>query len=209
MDKVRPWPGHKVSMTSSTPTLVGERVHTRPPLDYDLNVESAHLKLGLVRAGGGTDGNLSDYSDYEGDLGLQQKPARRKAEGGDVWSPGFLKRHSPVSTTSGSLNGNMSGAVPIGAVPATPSLIKALDRVSEAQREAFGVAGVGVLRDVPPMNGDIYLSSSSPAYKTRVDGLPRVEEQTANNEVAIRDDLEQNKPGWDDFWRDVTERARS
>jgi len=206
-DKVRLWPKHKVSMTSSTPTLVEEHAHMRLPLDYDL--EFAHLKKGRVKAGGITGGDLSD-SDYEGDLGLQQKPARRKEEGGDNWSPGFMKRHSysPGSTSSGSSNGNTSGAVPIGAVPATPSLIKALGRVTEAQREAFGVAGVGgLLRDVPP--GGIYLPSSLPARKAWVDGLPRLEEQATNNEVAIRDDLEQNKPGWDDFWRDVTERARS
>lgn len=156
---------------------------------------------------------MSDYSDYEGDLGLQQKAARIKEGVGDNWSPGFMKRHSssPASESiSGSSNGNTSRAVPIGAVPATPSLIKALDRVSEAQREAFGVAGVGNLpRNMPAVSGGgIYLPPSPPVHKPWVEGLPRVEEHPPEN-VAIRDDLQQNKPGWDDFWRDVTERARS
>lgn len=204
-DKFRPWLNQKASMTSSTPTLVDEHLHVHPSLDYDLNVEFAYQKKGYVKAGGGTGGDLSDYSDYEEDLGLQQQAIRRKEDVGNNWSPGFLNRHSSSSVNASVGGRNTNGALPVGVVPATPSLMKALDRVSEAQREAFGVAGVGGLpRNIPRVSGGVHLPSPSLAPKARADGLPRVEEQAADN-----DDLEQNKPGWDDFWRDVTEKARN
>lgn len=211
-DKVRPWLKQKASMSSSTPTLVEEHQHMRPSLDYDINVEISQLKKGPAKAGGGTGGNLSDYSDYEGDLGLRSKPLSRNEDAGDKWSPGFMKRHSsssPSASVSGSSNQSTGRTVPLGAVPATPSLIKALDRVSEAQREAFGVAGGGALpRGRPPVSGGIHPLSASPSHKVRVDGLPRVEEQVTGKE-AIRDDVQSKKPRWDDFWRDVREKARS
>jgi hypothetical protein len=209
-DKVQSWLNHKESMASSTPTLV-EHLHVRPPVDY--NLELTHLRKGLVKAGGVTVGDLSDYSDYEGDVGLQRKPPGTTEVMSDDWSPGFMKRHSSSSanpSVSGSSGGNMNhAAVPMGAVPATPSLIKALDRVAEAQRYAFGLPARGPLVNSSAANGGGVYHPIVPAHKAPVDGMPRVDKHTTNGEEAIRDDAQQNKPRWDDFWRDVTEKARS
>jgi len=190
-------------MTSSTPTLV-EHLPVRLSVDYDL--ELAHLREGLMKDGGVNANDLTDYSDYEGDVGLQRKSSRKEEDMDDGWSPGFMKRHL-TSTASASIGGSSGGnmnhaAVSMGAIPATPSLIKALDRVAEAQRNAF---------DLPRARGPMGSSSAVntlPARRAWVDGMPTVEEHATEGET-IRDDPQQNKSRWDDFWRDVTEKARS
>ena len=55
------------------------------------------------------------------------------------WSPGFLGRHQPSSPPTSM---SMPGAVPI---PATPSMVKAVDRIAVARREAYGARSAPVV----------------------------------------------------------------
>ncbi|EJD50551.1 hypothetical protein AURDEDRAFT_84291 [Auricularia subglabra TFB-10046 SS5] len=69
-----------------------------------------------------------DYSDVE-------VPALKHRQSRDVpgWKPGFLSRAHTET-------GDAAAPPPPGAVPATPSLIKALERVQQAQTSAYGSA---------------------------------------------------------------------
>ncbi|KAF8916446.1 hypothetical protein CPB85DRAFT_1289751 [Mucidula mucida] len=110
----RPWLSQKASMASTTPTLVeGE-------MDYDSEKDVIVKKLG----------NVPEYSDYEEDLGSPKKAQHHRDNGKDV--PSFIQRGLSSS------NSNSSTTVaPTGAVPYTPSLMKALDRIAVAQKDAF------------------------------------------------------------------------
>ena len=96
----------------------------------------------------------AEYSDGESVAQGNQSPTNRDAPG---WAPGFMKRHSGStakdleaggveldlktvrkdSNPDDPLASPSSSKPPSGAVPITPSLIKALDRVSRAQSEAY------------------------------------------------------------------------
>jgi hypothetical protein len=99
----------------------------------------------------------TEYSDGESVVQGEKSPTNRDAPG---WAPGFIKRHSSSKTKdleAGDVALNLktawkdsnlddplasrsnpeSSKPPSGAVPVTPSLIKALDRVSKAQSEAY------------------------------------------------------------------------
>lgn len=177
-------------------------------LDYELEV--AKLKKGKVKAIGE---GVPEYSDYEEDIGSPTRPIPRRGAGeGDAeWSPGFMKRHSasfPGSGISGSRSGSTNGSAPLAAVPATPSLIKALDRISVAQQDAFG-AGVGGGRRGSPTQpwsagagaGRVYPPGKG---KTKVDGMLQVEGLDSDDEDEVR-----RAPRWEEFWKDVREKASS
>ncbi|KAJ6551495.1 hypothetical protein B0H19DRAFT_1157919 [Mycena capillaripes] len=137
----RPWLRQKMSM-ASTATLVDEGSPKTKDIDFD-------KEMGRVRGAKKrhVDGEAPEYSDYEEDL---TNLATKDGGGKDKeWSPGFLKRHrsgaNAMSSTASqrtavtSLNSN-SKSPPLGAVPATPSLIKALDRIAVAQKDAYSDA---------------------------------------------------------------------
>lgn len=108
-----------------------------------------------------------EYSDEESTPQGNTSPMDRDAPG---WMPGFIKRHSSRKAQdleSGSVELDLKGVwkdsnpdnspasapsapsskPPSGAVPITPSLINALDRVSRAQSEAYAGART------PPTSG--------------------------------------------------------
>ncbi|KAJ6467007.1 hypothetical protein C8R45DRAFT_1020804 [Mycena sanguinolenta] len=127
----RPWLRQKMSMASTT-TLVDDTSTKGKDLNFD-------KEMGRVRAAKrrNTD-EAPEYSDFEEDLtSLSTKDGKDKH-----WSPGFLQRHrsgNAVSSTTSQRTATSSNpkSPPLGAVPATPSLIKALDRIAVAQKDAF------------------------------------------------------------------------
>jgi hypothetical protein len=172
--------------TSSTPTLVDGRLgpgKQRPSYPYphklDYDEELAKLKSQKLRFGETV--QVLDYSDYEEDLTVQnyQGEERDKEEG---WSPGFLRRHQPSSPPTSM---SMPGAVPI---PATPSLIKAVDRIAVARRDAYGA------RSPPVVPGSR-------------------QESVAEGQVTGSDDDRDGQrvraPRWEEFWREVRTKAQS
>ncbi|KIY67864.1 hypothetical protein CYLTODRAFT_375306 [Cylindrobasidium torrendii FP15055 ss-10] len=111
---VRPWLKQRTSMDSTTST-----VHTLVDgdLDYDSDSDPLVKKLGKV----------PEYSDYEDDLGAPKKGRTKEV-------PSFISRG--LSSSDSNSSSTVAGGGPPGAVPYTPSLIKALDRVAAAQRDA-------------------------------------------------------------------------
>jgi hypothetical protein len=175
--------------TSSTPTLVDGRLcpgKQRPSYPYphklDYDEELAKLKSQKLRFGETV--QVLDYSDYEEDLTVQNyQGEERDIEEG--WSPGFLRRHQPSSPPTSM---SMPGAVPI---PATPSLIKAVDRIAVARRDAYGA------RSPPVVPGSR-------------------QESVAEGQVTGSDDdrdgqrvHQQRAPRWEEFWREVRTKAQS
>jgi hypothetical protein len=88
--------------------------------------------------------SLESYSDSEGEdiTTPHSTPLKRSTSHRDEpgWKPGFLSRpeHEPESATVTSSATAVSGNIPHGAVPLTPSLIHAIDRIAIAQGEAYG-----------------------------------------------------------------------
>ncbi|KIM28459.1 hypothetical protein M408DRAFT_141547 [Serendipita vermifera MAFF 305830] len=86
------------------------------------------------------------YSDGE-EVAASIRSSSRTHKDRDVpgWKPEFIKRHS-IGGRAGTGSGTelemkstrMGESPPPGAVPVTPSLMRALDRVSQAQNEAYG-----------------------------------------------------------------------
>ncbi|KAJ7578107.1 hypothetical protein C8J56DRAFT_969013 [Mycena floridula] len=173
MVPARPWlarpgrPGRpglraQTSMSSTTPTLVDNDV---PEIDYDTEIKKLKSRSGLG------DGEVPEYSDYEEDVTTAR--------------PLGLKQQRPLGlkTALPALRSSQTTAVPpsppLGAVPATPSLIKALDRIAVAQKEVFG--------DAPRSPGGD--SGKSPGR----------EGPTSPSREAR----------WDGFWKDVGVKAGS
>jgi hypothetical protein len=144
------------------------------------------IKIGL------REGEVLDYSDFEEDV-TQEKNHLRWEQGslGKDWSPRFLHKHQHASATTSSGTAvsvpPMSPVLPPGAVPITPSLIKALDRVAAAQQAAF-VSEAG--QPDPPSK-----SSEPRSMPGSTDGLPTVRD--------MRHGEEYKGPQWDKFWEDV------
>ncbi|KAJ7040825.1 hypothetical protein C8F04DRAFT_1082291 [Mycena alexandri] len=136
----RPWLRQKMSVASTTPTLVDDASAKGRDLDFDKEMQRVRGAKGR-----NFDSEAPEYSDYEEDLtSLANKDLSRKDK---EWSPGFLKRHrdgaNAVSSTGSqrtAVSSSNTKAAPLGAVPATPSLIKALDRIAIAQKDAFSSA---------------------------------------------------------------------
>ena len=180
--------------TSSTPTLVEGRLgpgKQRPsypyPHELDYDEELAKLKTRKLRFG--ETEQVLDYSDYEEeeDLTVQnyEGEERDKEEEEEGWSPGFLRRHQASSPPTSM---SMPGAVPI---PATPSLIKAVDRIAVARREAYGARSSPV---VPGSRQESVVEGKVMGGDDDRDGQ-RVRPQRA--------------PRWEEFWREVRTKAQS
>jgi len=187
MGKERPWlmqrPSSSVGFSASL-RKIGEE-------DIDVDKEMAKVEAGLRKDGGET-----DYSDFEDDVTAVRD---RDVPG---WSPGFLRQHrdsggSSTTSQQTAVERTQSSPAPEGAVPATPSLIKALDRIAIAQQAAFGaVPRVRPLRPGLPSQ-----KSSEPAMTS---GLPKPQLPLRADSAA-----ENNKAAnWDTFWKEVREKAR-
>ncbi|KAG6918766.1 hypothetical protein DXG01_011957 [Tephrocybe rancida] len=203
--KVRPWLKQKASMSSSTPTLVDQPART---LLNARNIDLETVKHKKARTKHASGPSVTPvYSDYEEDIATPS-PTPGINEEGTGWRPEFIRRYSSSTGVSG-LTSSASGhsSAPMGAVPATPSLIKALDRITAAQRDAFGSISV---HSAPSPNQ----SSSKPETKAssaKVDGLLKVKEVEGEYSDGDPDievgRKEQLAPGWDEFWREVKHKA--
>ncbi|KIJ54753.1 hypothetical protein M422DRAFT_24657 [Sphaerobolus stellatus SS14] len=119
----RPWLNRNLT---SSPTLSGVTVYGS---DDELPEKS---KRGFKRIS-----EVENYSDLEGEditTSAKNSPLKRakshREEPG--WKPGFLARNSdPIQTSS------TAPQPPPGAVPMTPSLIRAISRIAIAQKEAY------------------------------------------------------------------------
>ena len=87
------------------------------------------------------------------------------------------------------------GAVP---VPATPSLIKAIDRIAVAQRDAFGVP-VGLPASTTP----------EAVSKPSRDGSGVVDPLVTMEGSAKVEKTKERAPRWEEFWREVRVKAQS
>ncbi|KAL0960840.1 hypothetical protein HGRIS_005856 [Hohenbuehelia grisea] len=180
-------------------------------LDYDKELEKLK-EAGKAR--GIRDGEAPEYSDVEeGDLGNAGQTGSK--ERGKNWSPGFLQRHRSGVAASSTSQGASSAtsrtaappnalttimnvsptsgnalAVPLGAVPATPSLIQALDRIAIAQQDAFR-------SPTPPQPTQAQPQTKAPleaVSRPAPDGLPT---------------SPQTQGRWQNFWREVEEKAQA
>jgi len=179
-------------LSSSTATLVERRKTTRPftylpSLDYEKEIEAVKDKLRRNGAGG-VDGEV-EYSDYEEDASSTRgRSGSSFTADGERWSPAFLARHQPTSPPKPpprSTTTQIPGAMP---VPATPSLIKAIERIAVAQKDAFGIAG-GV-------------SVGDPTKPNHVSDITEEGEPDLANQM-------QRAPRWEEFWREVRVKAHS
>ncbi|KAI0288194.1 hypothetical protein BC826DRAFT_1107896 [Russula brevipes] len=76
----------------------------------------------------GNDDSAPAYSDYEEDVTNAQTLTEEHRDSPD-WKPPFLARHASNAANP---------AAPVGAVPITPSLIRAVNRIAAAQAQAYG-----------------------------------------------------------------------
>lgn len=160
----RPWlrPRPSLASTHTANTLVDDYEQFDPALEK--------IKINTKK---GTD--TPDYSDYEEDVTATKE-----------WQAGLLAKRSGSLEKQRSASGGgqssatlSAGTPPLGAVPATPSLIKALDRIKEAQKVAF----------VP-------------------DGMPRMASSDGRLSPKRQGPATSQKEHWDGFWKDVRDQAK-
>jgi hypothetical protein len=174
-------------LSSSATTLVEGRKTTRPvayppALDYEKEIVAVKDKLRRNGAGG-VDGEV-EYSDYEEDASSTRgRSGKSFAADGERWSPAFLARHQPTSPPKPPLG--PPGAMP---VPATPSLIKAIERIAVAQKDAFG--GVSVTDPTKPNDVSDITEEGEP-------------------DLGMAANQMQRAPRWEEFWREVRVKAHS
>ncbi|KAG8818295.1 hypothetical protein FRC17_010880 [Serendipita sp. 399] len=132
------------------------------------------------------------YSDGESASTSRPKDHARDAPG---WTPEFIKRSSiggrkeiGTGTELDMKRSSPSSSPPPGAVPMTPSLIKALDRVSQAQNEAYG--GIASSRHTP-------YASHSAGVSTPGRGVPSLQAPTPGGGYD-----------WGVFWKTVENKTK-
>ncbi|CDO75303.1 hypothetical protein BN946_scf184654.g11 [Trametes cinnabarina] len=138
---------------------------------------------------------MDPLSDYEEDV---TSLARRQRETfpGEKWTPGFIRRYSKkqlhhqpstagfsqaASSSNGTASSNTLTPTAFTPVPATPSLIKAVERVNVAQQAAF----------------------SRQAVRT-TDGLPM---PSTSGDAQGQQPAHVRGPNWDAFWHEVRVKA--
>ena len=193
-----PW--NSGSYSSSTPTLVEARVGKGAPgprtLDHDIDSDIKKLKIQKQQK----DADTLDYSDYEEDLSSAYHPGDRAHQTATStkdqdWQPGFLKRHHPRQLPTPEGHHLFQSVKP---VPATPSLIKALDRIAVAQRDAFGPPVEIVGGGLPPPNLANVNAADSPKREREI-----------KSGGKRRRPSQERAPRWDDFWREVQVKAQT
>ncbi|KAF5321569.1 hypothetical protein D9619_000097 [Psilocybe cf. subviscida] len=222
--------------STSTSTPNDARLEFMPVLDYDTEIAQLKGRFGRTQTTVSPNGEVLDYSDFESETeqilaGRQQRPLsdpRRQYAGGvaklarspsarvEEWTPAFLARHASAASAKVTVPRMSEDAVltppPRPApVPATPSLVRALDRLAAAQREAFGLAqgaptehGMGA----EPASAASGASSDEDEYDDSQGKEPggNAGETLALN-VGKRQPRVVRAPRWEEFWRDVSGKA--
>jgi hypothetical protein len=138
---------------------------------------SVRIKSGLG------EGGVPEYSDLEGVV-VEIRHGQKPQDLEENWSPLFLRKHQHLSaeTSLGSDRTDVpTPPVPLAA-PATPTLLKASDRGSTPQHAAF--------------RSDARPQGPPPPKSNSADGLPK-----------MRDVSKREEHQWDEFWKDVKDRA--
>lgn len=213
--------GTTMVLPSATPSYDGSEQHH---LVIDVEKEKARL-AGLKGSFGAVGQPRSrspvgapDYSDVEEvDVTnaldyLPTKRARPNVDREANWKPMFLKR-----ATEGQTDGN---GVPLGAVPMTPSLMNALNRIAVAQTHAFGSdALLPPPVSVEPDHIMIPMDAMPIRMTTQeIPGLPLVKGQqlfvaerdpvAAGHPPVVSGSMPGGSPGaWDSFWQEVLSKA--
>ncbi|KAF5360661.1 hypothetical protein D9756_004634 [Leucocoprinus leucothites] len=235
LDELSSLPNHipPLSYSSSTPTLVDEPPKAlrkqstntvgdpAKPLVIDYEAELAQLKKLKGSNGNLMDGML-DYSDHEEEdltsISQRRSMSNTNDQSPGRWSPAFIKRHSSglsISADPGSPAIPFPGSAP---VPATPSLIKAMDRIAIAQRDAFGPVTpspfIPASTSATP-TGDAR-NSEGKQLKLETKGLGYMperqrieEEEEEDNARAVERARKERAPRWEEFWREVRAKAHS
>ncbi|KAL1703092.1 hypothetical protein EV121DRAFT_208674 [Schizophyllum commune] len=187
----RPWLQSRPSFSSTNTTAT---LSTTLIDDRELDAAAERVK---IRNKLGTDS--PDYSDYEEDVTTTahggSEEWRRTSSGGG--------RASSVGGRTSSSGGHSSATLtsPLGAVPATPSLIKAIDRIQQAQKVAFAPDGM------PRVSDDVgKFSPAVPGLATPQQGLVTPQQALATPQQGL---ATPQKEHWDGFWKDVRDKAQS
>ncbi|KAG7090472.1 hypothetical protein E1B28_009586 [Marasmius oreades] len=109
-------------------------------IDYDKEIRQLREKK-VKGMGEGEVPEYSDHSDFEDDITAIKEKGRGKRVS-DSFDRTRKMSLAASSNSSGSTVVEHSPRPPSLPVPATPSLIKALDRVAMAQKDAFAVSGL-------------------------------------------------------------------
>lgn len=173
----------------SPPVSVGtgslRTIEDHDDIDVEMEAAKAEAELGVHQ-----DENR-EYSDFEED---DVTSAMQRNRGFPEWSPDFLSRHSEsgaTPTTSQRAVVEQPSALE-GAVPMTPSLIKAIDRITVARQDAYGAVG----KSLRPSE------SSGPAGRGWLPGAKAYPPFPVSG-----DEGDNTSQKWDLFWREVREKA--
>lgn len=154
-----------VSRTDSSVTLTNLDQRSKDSSTNTLDVDKEKLRISQAKSHFQIDDEFSapDYSDYEEDVtsGKIDELASRDSQ---TWTPSFIRRHSTklaetpsreahavgprIGTTAidrsqpwPAASSDASPTPAFASVPATPSLIRAVERVSAAQQAAYSPSG--------------------------------------------------------------------
>lgn len=177
----RPWLKSHPSTTSST-TLHGSG---------DGHYEKEEPTPGF------RDDDVPEYSDYEEDAAAKRQAQRRTSRNEPGWTPPFIQRHASSATSQ--RTAVAQDPAPLGAVPATPSLIQAIDRISAAQKTAFNI------QDMPQLSARSGLPTSKSSDAGLNEGLPKQPRVNFGEEAPGLEGGRGHR--WEEFWRDVGAKA--
>ena len=161
-----PPPARRASTRSSSATLTnGSNEGSRRIIIG--NESSEKVAIAKRVALEAKDATAPEYSDYEeGTMNSRTQTADRRNSPG--WKPPFFVRNGSNTADT---------AAPIAAVPMTPSLIRAVDRIEAAKAQAYG----------PPTPVDSPAVTTPDAHTTEIGS--------------------ERKQRWEVFWHDVTSKA--
>ncbi|TDL23193.1 hypothetical protein BD410DRAFT_839101 [Rickenella mellea] len=163
----------------------------------DIDVKAEMVKIGAAKMQMGID-SQPEYSDLE-DEDVIARTAPRSQRNTPGWQPDFIRAASQTTSDGKPITHPTTPSPPPGAVPVTPSLIGALNRIAAAQGEAFGNAAVVT-------SGD----TSSPAIPEPVGDAPLPQPSRAAPPLSLPSTVDKpthGKKRWEAFWKEVTAKA--
>lgn len=192
----RPW------LEKGAPSSIGFSCTLRKIQEDNLGPIDVEKELAKIKPGlGGKGEEVPEYSDFEEDVTSAAPLTKDRDIDRAGWSPEFLRRHreSGGSSTTSQRTAvehprPLSPPAPDGAVPVTPSLLNALNRIAVAQETAYDYRpGQKPLRPgLPPTK------SSEPAMTS---GLPGAQIPPLGNGEPFQ------AARWDTFWQEVRDKA--
>ncbi|THH04121.1 hypothetical protein EW145_g5756 [Phellinidium pouzarii] len=182
-----------------------------------IDVRKEKVRLAEIKSSFGVGGKAvaptsaaPDYSDIEEDVtATYARPSDSPSRDAPGWKPEFIKRAASSSSSSSSSAQKCKAmkaarGSPSGAVPMTPSIFNAVERLVQAQAEAFGDnsvlnAAIQASYHYPPSPPRKHVSIAMNGLEPVV-GLP----VTRDSQQALRGNHSEK---WDAFWRDIQTKA--